>query len=75
MFDLKKIIGLTLLSIVANTAQATLTLPRVDSSWSWEREVHQVSESPTVINIKGHKKKSLSQNDEGESHNQLVCAK
>lgn len=75
MFDLKKIIGLTLLSIVANTAHATLTLPSVDSSWSWEREVHQVPDSSVIIKIESYKEKSISQSDEGESHNQLVCAK
>jgi hypothetical protein len=75
MFDLKKFIGLILLSVITSGAHATLTLPTPDLSWSWEREVHKLSAPPNKVEVKSYKGQKLSQTEDDESRYQLICVR
>jgi hypothetical protein len=75
MFDLKKLIGLILLSAVTSGAHATLTLPAPDLSWRWENEVGKISEPLEKVKLQRYKVQKLSQTEEDESRYQLICAR
>ncbi len=75
MFDLKKLIGLILLSVVTSGAHATLTLPAPDLSWSWESEIDKISAPSEKIQSQSFKGQEISQTEEDESRYQLICAR
>lgn len=74
MFDLKKIMGLIILSVVANSAYATLTLPTSSLSLNFEREVRKISEPLDKVTLPRDKEQSLGQAEDDESDYQLVCS-
>lgn len=74
MFDLKKIMGLVILSVVTNSAYATLTLPTSSLSLNFEREVREIAEPLDKVKLQRYQKQKLGQTEEDERHNQLVCS-
>lgn len=74
MFDLKKMMGLIVLSVITNSACATLTLPTSSLSLNFEREAREISEPLDKVKLPRYQEQKLGQTEEDERHNQLVCS-